>query len=217
MKNCYKCNKTKDISEFSINKNKPDGLNLECKECANKYMKEYYRKNKHKHLKAVEKQVCYRRAKVAKYKMNKGCNRCGYKEHPSALSFHHIEKEDKKFTIGCNIHLPWDILLEEIEKCEVLCMNCHAIEHSKYDWTIEEGRKKTKKRKPLDLNKRTINKRPPKQRKRKSNIPANEILEKMLWEFPSEELAKKFNCSGSYLSRYCKERNIKKPSRGYWT
>jgi hypothetical protein len=230
MKICYKkdCEHNgveQSLDNFSTNKNKPDGFNSECRDCANKYMRQYYKKNKDKHKEAVQKGFDYKRAKIGRYKLEHGCSICGYNEHPSALCFHHLDPEEKEFTIGSNIHLPWEILLSEIEKCEVLCMNCHAVEHSKYDWTVEKEPKKTKKRKPVDLTVRKIIDPNDNRKKRsksflpvkKSNIPDDNTLKKLLWEYPAEELAKKFNCSGSYLSKYCKQRNIEKPPRGHWT
>lgn len=231
-KDCEHNGTEQPLDNFSINENKSDGLNSECKDCAKKYARQYYKKNKEKHKKAVQKGVDYKRAKIGRYKMEHGCCRCGYNEHPSALCFHHLDPEEKEFTIGSNIHLPWEILLVEIEKCEVLCMNCHSIEHSKYDWSAKKKPKKTKKRKPIDLTARkTIDpntyrkKRYTYRKKRsksflpvkKSNIPDDNTLKKLLWEYPAEELAKRFNCSGSYLSKYCKQKNIEKPPRGYWT
>lgn len=222
MKNCYKCGIDKEESEFSVNENKKDKLNSECQECQKQYFKEYYQNNKEKHKKAVSKNVDHRRIKVAKYKMERGCSNCGFCEHPAALEFHHVDKNNKDFQISQNTHLPWELLLKEIEKCQVLCSNCHAIEHCNYDWTTEQPIKIVKKRKPTILSNRSIQKR--KQTKaekkiivKKSSIPEDEVLQKLLFEFPSEELAKQFNCSGSYLSKYCKKKNLKKPPRGYWS
>lgn len=231
MKICYKkdCEHNgaeQPLDNFSTNKNKPDGLNSECRDCANKYMKQYYKKNKDKHMEAVQKGNDYNRARVGRYKIEHGCCRCGYNEHPSALCFHHIDPEEKAFTIGSNVHLPWEILLSEIKKCEILCMNCHSIEHSKYNWTAKKTPKETKKRKQVDLTVRKVNRDRKVNRKKqsknffpvkKSNIPDDNTLKRLLWEYPAEDLAKKFNCSGSYLSKYCKQRNIEKPPRGHWT
>lgn len=221
MKNCYKCGIDKEESAFSINENKKDKLNSECKECQKKYFKEYYQNNKDKHKKAVSKNVNHKRNRVARYKMEKGCFNCGFCKHPAALEFHHLDKNIKDFNIGANTHMPWELLLKEIEKCQVLCSNCHAIEHSNYDWTIEQSIKTVKKRKSIILSNRSIKQQKTKTEKRvivkKSNIPEDEVLQKLLFEFPSEELAKQFNCSGSYLSKYCKKKNLKKPPRGYWS
>lgn len=61
------------------------------------------------------------------------CNRCGYNEHISALEFHHIDPNNKEFEIGDFINKSWDFIKEEIKKCELLCSNCHRVEHSKHD------------------------------------------------------------------------------------
>lgn len=68
------------------------------------------------------------------------CQICGYDEHPAALQFHHRDPSAKVFSITTN-HLaspkkvPWDMVLEEIAKCDLLCSNCHAVHHSV--WQLE--------------------------------------------------------------------------------
>ena len=61
---------------------------------------------------------------LADYKLSKGCKDCGYKLHHAALEFDHI-KGKKQF----NICLAKSIgqAIKEIEKCEVVCSNCHRI------------------------------------------------------------------------------------------
>jgi hypothetical protein len=70
---------------------------------------------------------------VSAIKMALGCEICGYNEHPAALQFDHIDPSKKEFNIGeavSNTH-GWPRIQAEIEKCRVLCANCHSI-HS-YD------------------------------------------------------------------------------------
>lgn len=43
-----------------------------------------------------------------------------------------------------------------------------------------------------------------------------EILEKLVWELPSEKIAKIYNVSGSAIVKRCKLLGISKPPRGYW-
>jgi len=61
------------------------------------------------------------------------CNRCE-ESHPATLTFHHKEDSEKDFEIGNSIKLGIGLkrLKAEIEKCEVLCANCHAKEHLSY-------------------------------------------------------------------------------------
>ena len=64
------------------------------------------------------------------YKMSKGCEICGYKEHPVALEFDHLNKADKIRDISNMKKGNLKKLIAEVRKCRVLCANCHAI-HSK--------------------------------------------------------------------------------------
>lgn len=59
------------------------------------------------------------------------CARCGYDKHPAAMEFHHRNgKQDKEFTIGGVSNRKWEVIKKELEKCELLCSNCHRVEHS---------------------------------------------------------------------------------------
>lgn len=68
-------------------------------------------------------------------KMSQGCAHCGYSKHPAALTFDHVDPQTKYRTkSGKSVHLSDMIkgnryaistILTEIEKCRVLCFNCH--------------------------------------------------------------------------------------------
>jgi len=60
-------------------------------------------------------------------KLEAGCARCGYNEHPEALQFNHLNPDEKSFNIGENKRKKLETIKAEIAKCEVLCANCHAI------------------------------------------------------------------------------------------
>jgi len=57
-----------------------------------------------------------------------GCKLCGYNKCNRSLSFHHRDPSTKIF--GLTLNLLWSKSMEEIlieaEKCDLLCMNCHA-------------------------------------------------------------------------------------------
>lgn len=58
------------------------------------------------------------------------CVRCGYDKHPAALAFHHRDPFQKEFTIGSVANRAWNVIVLELDKCDLLCANCHCIEHS---------------------------------------------------------------------------------------
>ena len=64
-------------------------------------------------------------------KMGGECSKCGYKKNVAALEFHHIDPSQKKFPLDSR-HLSntsMDKILEESEKCILLCSNCHKEIH----------------------------------------------------------------------------------------
>lgn len=64
--------------------------------------------------------------KLAELKEKTGCKDCGVKNH-IILDFDHLR--DKKYNISRMVHdgFSWRAILKEIDKCEVVCANCHRI------------------------------------------------------------------------------------------
>lgn len=62
-------------------------------------------------------------------KLARGCADCGYNTRPEPLEFDHLPEFVKLFTIG-SVGIRqrgMTAILKEIEKCEVVCSNCHRI------------------------------------------------------------------------------------------
>lgn len=60
------------------------------------------------------------------------CERCGYERNNAALAFHHLDPSAKSFALdlrSCS-NTSWDALLEEAQKCLLLCLNCHSEIHN---------------------------------------------------------------------------------------
>lgn len=70
--------------------------------------------------------------KLAAIKYKGGsCVKCGFSGHPSSFEFHHTDPSDKDFEIGQISNRRWDLVKSELDKCEMLCANCHRAIHSK--------------------------------------------------------------------------------------
>jgi hypothetical protein len=74
------------------------------------------------------------------YMMKRGglrCSKCGYDNHPSSLCFHHRNPDEKD--PKWNKQWAKAKLYKELDKCDILCLNCHQEHHaitSEYDhWT----------------------------------------------------------------------------------
>lgn len=65
-----------------------------------------------------------KRLHIRNIKLKAGCTDCGYNAHFSALDFDHVRGE-KSFAIATQNSLALSLL--EIEKCEVVCANCHRV------------------------------------------------------------------------------------------
>lgn len=129
MKTCYKCEEEKPDSEFSRNDSKADGLQSQCKSCHREYRRQHYLRNRQKYIDKAARHRERLREWFHEFKTQLKCEQCK-ESHPACLQFHHSSPEDKEIAVSCAVHR-WSRkrLLHEIEKCTILCANCHAKLH----------------------------------------------------------------------------------------
>jgi 5-methylcytosine-specific restriction endonuclease McrA len=59
------------------------------------------------------------------------CSRCGYDQCGEALEFHHRVSSKKDFGISSKGYTrSWKRVQEELDKCMLLCANCHREVHA---------------------------------------------------------------------------------------
>ena len=59
------------------------------------------------------------------------CQSCGYNKCLEALEFHHIDPKQKDFSISQYGHSrSWERVRKELDKCVILCANCHREIHA---------------------------------------------------------------------------------------
>ena len=66
-----------------------------------------------------------KRAYIREYKLEKGCQECGYNEFHAALELDHVDREHKNFKMSDAHNYSWDRLNKELLNCIVLCSICH--------------------------------------------------------------------------------------------
>jgi hypothetical protein len=107
-KECRKRRKENAIGLLSYSE-----LPQRIKERKKKSVVEYRRRTK---LKAIE------------YKGG-GCQICGYNKCVASLVFHHLDPSKKDFNISHKNIKSWERIKKEIDKCVLLCQNCHGEVH----------------------------------------------------------------------------------------
>ena len=86
-----------------------------CQKCKNKYYVDKRRKD-------LKKQAIDYKGGI--------CVCCGYQKSCWALDFHHIDPSKKDFGISKSGHTKsWDRIKQELDKCILVCKNCHAEIH----------------------------------------------------------------------------------------
>jgi len=123
-KTCSTCKQCKSINEFDVTKSKPNGQSY-CSECRRKWLREHYKKNKD-YYKAKARSSAKRRREWMNSLKSKPCVDCGKAYPPYVMDFDHLS--NKSFSIGNKYKtLSKDIILKEIQKCDLVCANCHRI------------------------------------------------------------------------------------------
>lgn len=122
----------------------------------------YSLKRQKQNARAVVETRWRNKMRLIDYKGGK-CERCGYNSPIAAVyHFHHIDPENKKFTLGRCMTRSIERLKSEADKCELLCANCHAEEHDKEystareqtiqsweEWDIDEQSRRKRREKAL--------------------------------------------------------------------
>ena len=127
MKRCTACGREKPRPEFTKRADSPDGLKHECRACTARRNKAYKSNNNEK----VLARAAQRRREIREYVMqvkSAPCTDCGRTYPPYVMEFDHLPGNGKAFNIGfMATRVGWAKIKAEIDKCEVVCANCHRI------------------------------------------------------------------------------------------
>lgn len=114
MKICTKCNINKPFEAFYSKSGRKNEFMSQCKECFNISTHERQKKNK------------------LNYVAYKGgcCQLCGYNKCVEALDFHHLDPDTKDLNLSSGRGFSFKRAKAELDKCILLCANCHREVHS---------------------------------------------------------------------------------------
>jgi len=111
-KKCSVCKQLRPIEEYNNDTTRNDGKQSSCKYCNRGAQKRYRNK---------------KRSEVQDIKDKTPCFDCGIQYPYYVMQFDHLPEFEKKFNIAKQINSATrKQLFAEMEKCEVVCANCHA-------------------------------------------------------------------------------------------
>src|SRR4051812_48540847 len=135
---CYRCGATKPANDFAWRRKAKGQRDTFCRPCRSAYGREHYEANKQRYIAqaaVVKRRLALERTRfLLDFFETHPCVDCG-ETNPVVLEFDHLR--DKSFSIGGKLTThKWQAILDEIEKCDVVCANCHRIRTAKRRGTL---------------------------------------------------------------------------------
>ena len=103
-----------------------------CKECQNSYERTWSSNNRAKRTSQALDRKSLNKQRYIKY-LGGSCADCGYSKCEKALTFHHRDPSEKSFEISKKMDYAWLDVKDELDKCDLLCFNCHMERHCVLD------------------------------------------------------------------------------------
>lgn len=101
------------LAAFKPRQNRKAAFYTYCRDCTSDY-------NRRRTVERKQECVAYKGGK---------CARCGYNKYIGALDFHHTNPDEKDLNIA-HARMPFEQLKPELDKCILLCANCHREVHA---------------------------------------------------------------------------------------
>lgn len=101
------------------------------RERLNRNQRNYYHRNRERLRGNSTKEHRIKKLKAIEYLGGK-CKDCNGVFHQSVYDFHHLNPKEKDSILAHLFWKSWDKILIELNKCILLCANCHRLRH----WSI---------------------------------------------------------------------------------
>lgn len=120
-----------ELIKFTKDKKGKYGRSNLCALCAKNKRLKWAKNNRDKVNKDQQDRKQNNKIKSIRYCGSK-CTRCNLEyngKNASVFDFHHLNPQHKEFKPSDLMRYQWDVIEKEINKCVLLCANCHRLEH----------------------------------------------------------------------------------------
>lgn len=123
-KRCSRCGHTKLVTEFNFKQRAARVRHSYCRECGKQLTRRHYARNKRAYLDRNARTYLRHRELIRAAK-SRPCADCGVQYPYYVMDFDHRVGEVKVFGMNSVSRKTVREILREIEKCDVVCANCH--------------------------------------------------------------------------------------------
>ena len=127
---CARCRRVLPVEQFALRRKDGTSRHTHCVECKAAYQRDWYARNRDRHMQAVaelrRKRRRANRQLVTSAKLQP-CADCGGSFPAYVMDFDHVRGTKVGNVSEMVGHVPAAVLLAEIAKCDVVCANCHRI------------------------------------------------------------------------------------------
>jgi hypothetical protein len=124
---CTRCGASKDSEDFAWKSKSRGRRHSHCKSCQSTVSTRHYENHREDYIVRAQDRYSLCRAqnesRLDTWLEGKKCVRCP-ESNPQTLAFIHRDESTKKSTVRRLLGQSWEVVLEEIAKCELLCANC---------------------------------------------------------------------------------------------
>ena len=129
-KTCARCRQVLPLREFPLRRKDGTRRYGHCRACKAAYQKQWYQRNAERHRAATAvNRAAVRRANKELVWTVKGqpCADCGRCYPPYVMDFDHVRGRKRGNIAHMKTYVPTATLQDEIDKCDVVCANCHRV------------------------------------------------------------------------------------------
>ena len=167
-------------------------------------IKEFLKQSNYRHFRNSRQLL---KEKLVEYKVGK-CEKCGYDKCINALEFHHLDPTKKDFGIANGNAIAFEKAKKEVDKCILVCANCHREIHFSLNAEQYANDEELKKEIYTEiLNNRDVYGNKPIKDSYKF-LAYTSIMEDITNNVSREEIFKKYHINNRTFNLFLKENNI---------